>query len=453
MLNVKLPVLVLSIVSTIFIFTIVITASAQTEKGIRFVRPQNWQEVLHKAKAQQKNILVDVYTTWCGPCKMMDQTVYPDSALGVLVNQNFIAIKLQMDTTKNDDLYVKSWYNDAEHLKQSAKIEAFPTLLFYNPEGQLVFKSMGYKSVKALTKIVAYADNPAVAKHFRNDLLAYQNGLNDYAKLPDLIIFVREIVGDQQLALAMAKGYKKNYLDRLSDADYLTPQHIKFIADNGGMQLVDIKDRFFLACYNSPELIDTAIGRTIAKECMKFLIRRDVVLPLLYRGDNPIRTDPDWNIIKTAINQYKKLSIEQFLLQAKIDFYYKTKNWEIYSVLRSKQIKKYPPVAGKQDIFDNLNSQAWYVFLECNERKSLERALKWSELSIEMEMPNPQPGLYDTYANILYKLGRKDEAIKYQRIAVEKNEVLTKQTGRNSGADLTINLEKMLKGQPTWPTR
>jgi thioredoxin-related protein len=443
----QLPILI------VLLFTFSTQSIAQTEKGIHFIKPKNWQEVLSIAKAQHKNILVDAYTTWCGPCKMMDKNTFPDSVLGTVVNKDFIAIKIQMDSAMNDDSVVESWYEDARKIMQAAKVNAFPTVLFYNEDGKLVFKSIGFKDAGALVKIASYAAKPEAAGNLQNDLLTYQNDQIIYDKLPDLIASVREIIGDQQLTLAMAKDYKKNYLDHLSDVEYLTAQHIKFIADNGNVQLISTKDRLFELCYNRPDVFDSILSKGFAEKYVNATITKDEVLAKLFKDDKAITPNPDWKKIRSAVKKYKKIDADRFILNAKIDFYYKIKNWEIYSILRSEQIKKYPPIAGKQDYFDNLNSQAWYVFLGCKERKPLERALKWSELSIELDMPNPQAGLYDTRANILYKLGRTEEAIKYQRIAVEKNEELTKQIGRNWGADLTITLEKMLKGLPTWPTK
>ena len=49
--------------------------SQDTTKGIHFVNGLSWQEVLQKAKAENKYIFVDCYATWCGPCKAMDKEV------------------------------------------------------------------------------------------------------------------------------------------------------------------------------------------------------------------------------------------------------------------------------------------------------------------------------------------------------------------------------------------
>jgi hypothetical protein len=53
----------------------------------------------------------------------------------------------------------------------------------------------------------------------------------------------------------------------------------------------------------------------------------------------------------------------------------------------------------------------------------------------------------DTYANLLYKLGRKDEAIRFQEKAVE---TAIENKEDMALASLKDNLAKMKKGQPTW---
>ncbi len=67
--------------------------------GIKFVNISNWNEVLLKAKNEGKYIFVDCFATWCGPCKEMDKNVYPMDKVGLLVNEKFISVRLQMDST------------------------------------------------------------------------------------------------------------------------------------------------------------------------------------------------------------------------------------------------------------------------------------------------------------------------------------------------------------------
>ena len=64
----------------IALLTLQLTVKAQ---GIEFVHDKSFDEIRAMAKAQNKLIFMDCYTTWCGPCKRLSAQVFPDSAVGV----------------------------------------------------------------------------------------------------------------------------------------------------------------------------------------------------------------------------------------------------------------------------------------------------------------------------------------------------------------------------------
>ena len=51
--------------------------------GIEFVHDKRFQEVLDMAKAQNKVIFMDCYTVWCGPCKRLAASVFPDKEAAI----------------------------------------------------------------------------------------------------------------------------------------------------------------------------------------------------------------------------------------------------------------------------------------------------------------------------------------------------------------------------------
>jgi len=92
----------------------------------------SWEEVLAKAKKENKPIFVDVYTDWCGPCKMMMKTTFQDSSVSKQINSKFIATK---------------WNAEAEQyldLKREYAIRAFPTILYFSSTGELLKKHEGF---------------------------------------------------------------------------------------------------------------------------------------------------------------------------------------------------------------------------------------------------------------------------------------------------------------------
>ena len=69
---------------------------ANDTDGIRFTEG-TWAQILSEAKNQQKLIFVDMYTTWCGPCKAMDKHVFTNAGVGDKFNAAFINYKIDAE--------------------------------------------------------------------------------------------------------------------------------------------------------------------------------------------------------------------------------------------------------------------------------------------------------------------------------------------------------------------
>jgi thioredoxin-related protein len=108
-----------------------IANDGNTGKGIHFSK-LTWKETLAKAKKENKMIFVDVYTTWCGPCKLLKKNTFPDKALGDYFNKNFINIAIDAEEGE--------WIKFAEQ----NNIQGFPTLLIIDKNGNEAGRTMGY---------------------------------------------------------------------------------------------------------------------------------------------------------------------------------------------------------------------------------------------------------------------------------------------------------------------
>ena len=81
--------------------TTAVMAQPKLEDGIKFEQG-NWANTLAKAKAENKIVFVDAYTTWCGPCKKMDAETFPDKMVGDFYNKNFINCLLYTSPSPRD---------------------------------------------------------------------------------------------------------------------------------------------------------------------------------------------------------------------------------------------------------------------------------------------------------------------------------------------------------------
>jgi len=73
-----------------------ITVSSQEVASISFIK-EDINQAKTKAKADDKIIFVDAYTTWCGPCKMMDRSTFTDKNAAEFYNENFVNLKMDME--------------------------------------------------------------------------------------------------------------------------------------------------------------------------------------------------------------------------------------------------------------------------------------------------------------------------------------------------------------------
>lgn len=141
-------------------FLLPLAAMAQGQ-GIRFEHGLSWKEVKAKAKKEGKFIFMDCFTTWCGPCKKMSSEVFTEPAVGDFFREKFVSVKVQMDKTSTDDDAVKSWYADAAAIDKAYGVKAYPTFLYFSPEGKLMHMEEGSMGAAMFLDISARALKPA----------------------------------------------------------------------------------------------------------------------------------------------------------------------------------------------------------------------------------------------------------------------------------------------------
>ena len=106
----------------------------------------DWQpdfdKALQDAKAQKKFVMVDVYTTWCGYCKKLDQEVYTDPEIKKYLAANFIVVKADAEDKAQGEAFSNKF--DA-HM-------AYPSILFFDS------KSLKEKPVARIVGYLPPAD-------------------------------------------------------------------------------------------------------------------------------------------------------------------------------------------------------------------------------------------------------------------------------------------------------
>ena len=75
------------------------TLSAQsTGKPAGAIQWLTMEEAQAQAKKEPRPLMVDVYTSWCGPCKMLDAKTFSDPRLADYVNKHFYPVKFNAES-------------------------------------------------------------------------------------------------------------------------------------------------------------------------------------------------------------------------------------------------------------------------------------------------------------------------------------------------------------------
>ena len=149
----------------------------------------NWVTLEEAVELQNKNpkkIIMDAYTSWCGPCKMLDRNTFQNKDVADYINKHYYAVKF--DAEGNDEitfkgkLYTNPNYNPAKANKRNSshqlagyfKVRSYPTMVFLSEIQEFISPVIGYKTPQQLELYL---------KMFKNDEhldLKTQDAFNAY---------------------------------------------------------------------------------------------------------------------------------------------------------------------------------------------------------------------------------------------------------------------------------
>lgn len=112
--------------------------SAAADAQVRFL-DSSTDAVRKEAIAQDKLVFIDLYATWCGPCKAMERDVFSKKEVGDFMDEYFVAAKYDIDKPTGKALAGKHG------------IRSIPTYLVFNTEGDLLGKITGSMPAEEFT--------------------------------------------------------------------------------------------------------------------------------------------------------------------------------------------------------------------------------------------------------------------------------------------------------------
>jgi thioredoxin-related protein len=88
----------------VLVFTVLVSwqVKAQQPAEAATATPVKWmtfEEAVEKSKTEKRKIFIDVYTDWCGWCKVMDKNTFTDPTIAKLLNEKYYPVKFDAEQT------------------------------------------------------------------------------------------------------------------------------------------------------------------------------------------------------------------------------------------------------------------------------------------------------------------------------------------------------------------
>lgn len=351
---------------------------------------KSWADVLADAKQQRKLIFVDVYTTWCGPCKMFDSQVFSSRTVGKQFNSHFINYKADAE---RGGLTIARTYN----------VSAYPTGLFINGDGQLVHSFVGFRPVEVFQEEgkQAFRKTPDGMK-----MLLYTNAYESGERSG---LLVRELL---QLHRRYGQEYTPladDYLKSLPTDSLSLPLNRLIAYEN----IDGIGNRAFeVVLDNRHDERFRTRGRIAVSQTLTRLIetKDEQGLPALMAAVDRLEGEQ----AETAKGDYR------------LQFYRGVKRWTKYAEEAERFVTAY--VAPKlteqlrqqqpdefQVVYYQLCDIAWHVARETNSQKLIQTLANYVQQANQLTETYQATG---ACACLLYQLGQKEQALTLQEKAV-----------------------------------
>ena len=362
-------------------------------QGIDF-HHASFNDVLKKAKEENKLVFVDCYTDWCGPCKMLSNKIFPQKEVGDYFNAHFVSTKIDMEKGEGPQLLKK--YG----------VKAFPTLLFLNADAEIVHKVVGGLEVQALIAEATIALDPS------KQIMAVEKKYSEGNREPALVAkYVTMLY--KQYEIEKANKIANDYLNTI-DAETLAVKENFEIASTVGLDYGSEKYNYV---------------KNNQEKLKKFNLEKtpDLLLyeaHLNYLSDLAEKTN-DINELQKAIESFEveykdKENSFRAITEFYKTFYLSNKQYDKWFEITEKSIEE--EISKDRDMGINIIINTVYQLAMNPKFEKVDGAYDWGIRMINrsLELENTHPTPYYCLALLYKKKDDKTEAVKNVKLFEQK---------------------------------
>lgn len=128
-------------------------SNAQEKTKIKWI---TMDQAFEAIKKEPRKIVIDVYTDWCGWCKVMDKNTFSDAKVADFVNKKYYAVKLNAEQGGEIQVGDKKYTYPqlASELMQGRM--SYPTIVYLDEKFNMIQPIPGYQDAKAFHQVITF---------------------------------------------------------------------------------------------------------------------------------------------------------------------------------------------------------------------------------------------------------------------------------------------------------
>jgi thiol-disulfide isomerase/thioredoxin len=364
--------------SILMVALIAMTCVGNAQQTLTVIE-QDYELAKRTAQQQQKLLIIDFYTTWCVPCKMLDKTIFKNDSIAGEIAKNFVV--LRYDTEKDS----------VHNLSLKHHVCSYPTTVVLTADGKMISKMFGTGGNKPLVE--------SYAGLLRESILLSRKG--------KYIEGVSTTIDPDSYPV-----FYKKYVRRIAD---IKPGELgDYWAGNKNLQS-EVSLAILAYFGSAPGQVMEYFVRHKAdyeqrfgKADVAFIMER-----IISEKFSAAITAKDEARYKAAIKFAKQHlvpdNVNKYINTYSLELYIAKKEWNRAADLVEEQVLR-------KTISENgINYFCWTVYEQCDDKKVIGQAV---HLMKNVTDTNPSFAMLDTYARLYAKSGNKQEAIDAMKRAI-----------------------------------
>ncbi|MGI9540801.1 MAG: thioredoxin family protein [Flavobacteriaceae bacterium] len=157
---------------------LMVSVLAFTLSSAQQIQWMSLEEAIAAQKITPKKIFMDVYTDWCGPCKLLDKKTFQNPDVSMYISEHYYAVKFNAEGQEEINFFNQTYTNPSydpnrkgrngtHQFTQYLGVKGYPTMVFFSENGAPIMPVVGYlkpQQLELYLKMIKQGDYQVFSK-------------------------------------------------------------------------------------------------------------------------------------------------------------------------------------------------------------------------------------------------------------------------------------------------